>query len=47
MLGLLTTMLLLLLTLLDMLTLLELLEVAQDPKVVLILGVFKMLKVVL
>ena len=44
MLGLLITMLLLLVSLLDMLVLTELLRVAQDPKVVLILGVFKMLK---
>jgi hypothetical protein len=44
MLGLLITILLLLASLLDMLVLIELLRVAQDPKVVLILGVFKMLK---
>jgi hypothetical protein len=44
MLGLLITMLLLLASLLDILVLIELLRVAQDPKVVLILGVFKILK---
>jgi hypothetical protein len=44
MLGLLTTILLLLASLLDILVLIELLRVAQDPKVVLILGVFKILK---
>jgi hypothetical protein len=44
MLGLLTTMPLLLASLSDMSVLTELLRVAQDPKVVLILGVFKMLK---
>jgi hypothetical protein len=44
MLGLLITILLLLASLLDMLVLTELLRVAQDPKVVLILGVFKLLK---
>jgi hypothetical protein len=44
MLGLLITMLLLLASLLDMSVLTELLRVARDPKVVLILGVFKMLK---
>jgi hypothetical protein len=37
-------MLLLLASLSDMLVLIELLRVAQDPKVVLILGVFKILK---
>jgi hypothetical protein len=44
MLGLLTTILLLLASLLDILVLIELLRVVQDPKVVLILGVFKILK---
>jgi hypothetical protein len=44
MLGLLITILLLLASLLDILVLIELLRVAQDPKVVLILRVFKMLK---
>ena len=44
MLGLLITILLLLASLLDILVLTELLRVAQDPEVVLILGVFKILK---
>jgi hypothetical protein len=44
MLGLLITMPLLLVSLLDILVLTELLRVVQDPKVVLILGVFKILK---
>jgi hypothetical protein len=44
MLGLLITILLLLASLLDILVSIELLRVAQDPKVVLILGVFKILK---
>jgi hypothetical protein len=44
MLGLLITILLLLASLLDMLVLTELLRVVQDPKIVLILGVFKILK---
>jgi hypothetical protein len=44
MLGLLTTIPLLLASLLDISVSTELLRVAQDPKVVLILGVFKILK---
>jgi hypothetical protein len=44
MLGLLITIPLLLVSLSDILVSTELLRVVQDPKVVLILGVFKMLK---